>query len=162
MDMQRMPSQKLGGPCSFVIGAILPGLQPAITRAGRHTLAFRPNEFLIESLRDHSTLSVIWLLTKLCERARSSFASSGPTWFGFTREENPEAEADILVLVDGKAMVCEVKSSWRALRSSDLSDFVTLAGRLRPDAALLGIMEAGSGPTSELDAAEGQLRCPRD
>ena len=61
------------------------------------------------------------------------------------------------MLVDGKAMLCEVKSSWRGLRSSDLSDLVTLAGRLRPDVALLGIMEAGSGPTSELDAARGQL-----
>jgi hypothetical protein len=118
---------------------------------------FRPNEFLIESLRDHSVLSLIWLLTKLCERARDSFVFVGPTWFGFTPKESPDAESDLLVLVDGKAMLCEVKSSWRGLRASDLSDFMALAGRLRPDAALLGIMEVGSGPTGELEAAQRQL-----
>jgi hypothetical protein len=118
---------------------------------------FRPNEFLIESLRDHSVLSLIWLLAKLCWEARRSFMFVGPTWFGYTREDDPEAEADLLAVVDGKAVLCEVKSSWRGLRSSHISELVALAIRLRPDVALLGIMEAGAGPTNDLQSAKAQL-----
>src|SRR5579864_208941 len=119
---------------------------------------FRANEFLIESLRDHSVLSLIWVLSALGERSRRSFIFVGPTWFGFTRESrSPDAEADLLVILDGQAMLCEIKSSWHALRPTDISDFVALASRLRPDIALLGVMEAGPGPTTDLTAAREQL-----
>jgi hypothetical protein len=105
---------------------------------------FRPNEFLIESLRDHSVLSLIWVLSALSVRARRSLIFIEPTRFGFDpASQKTGGEADLLVLLDGKALVCEVKSSWRALRTSDISDFVALASRLRPDCALLGVMEAG-------------------
>jgi hypothetical protein len=118
---------------------------------------FRPNEFLIESLRDHSVLSLVWALSLLCERSRTSFIYVGPTWFGFTHESAPDAEADLLVLLDGQAFLCEVKSSWRRLRASDVADLVVLAKRLRPNTAVLAVMEAGSGLTSELTAARAQL-----
>jgi len=81
----------------------------------------------------------------------------GPTWFGYIREEDPEAEADLLAVVDGKAVLCEVKSSWRGLRSSHISELVAQAIRLRPDVALLGIMEAGAGPTNNLQSAKAPL-----
>jgi hypothetical protein len=119
---------------------------------------FRPNEFLIESLRAHSILSLIWLLTRLSEEARRSFIFMGPTCFGYTQEERPEAEADLLLVIDGRVFLCEVKSSWRVLRSSDITDLVALATRLRPDVALLGIMEArGGGPANELQSAKAEL-----
>lgn len=119
---------------------------------------FRPNAFLIESLRDRSVLSLIWALSALCLRSRHSFAFVEPTWLGFHAESNAtDAEADLLLVVDGRAVLCEVKSSWRDLRTSDLNDFVTLAHRLRPDAALLAVMERGSGPTAELATARKQL-----
>ena len=119
---------------------------------------FRANEFLIESLRDHSVLSLVWVLTALCERSRRSLIFVEPTWFGFTRESSsPDAEADLLVILDGQAMLCEVKSSWHALRPSDIADFVALAIRLRPDIALLGVMESGPGPAVDLAAAREQL-----
>jgi hypothetical protein len=118
---------------------------------------FRPNGFLTESLRDHSVLSLIWTLTVLRDRARSSFLYSGPTWFGYSEDQNPSAEADLLVLSDGEAIVCEVKNSWRALRSSDINDLVALATRLRPDKAILAVMEKGEGPVVELAAARSQL-----
>jgi hypothetical protein len=63
----------------------------------------------------------------------------------------------LLVILDGEAMLCEVKSSWHGLRLADISDFVKLAGRLRPDIALLAVMEVGSGPTDDLAAAKAQL-----
>jgi hypothetical protein len=119
---------------------------------------FRPNEFLIESLRDRSVLSLIWVLSAFCQRSRSSLIFVEPTWFGFTHEsEGPDGEADLLVVVDGQAMLCEVKSSWHGLRSTHLTDFVALAKRLRPDTALLAVMEAGPGPESELAAARAEL-----
>jgi len=119
---------------------------------------FRPNEFLIESLRDHSILSLIWALSALRQRAQRSFIFVKPTWFGFTEEATrPDAEADLLVLLDGKAVLCEIKSSWHGLRISDIEDLVKLALRLRPDVALLGVMEKGTGPTTKLESARQQL-----
>ncbi len=119
---------------------------------------FRPNEFLIESLRDRSVLSLVWVLSALRERSRRSFIFIEPTCFGFTREsEATSAEADLLVLSDGRAILCEVKSSWHSLRPGHITEFVALASRLRPDTALLAVMEAGSGPASGLAAAQKQL-----
>jgi hypothetical protein len=119
---------------------------------------FRANEFLIESLRDHSVLSLVWVLAALCQRSRRSLVFVEPTWFGFARDStSPDAEADLLVILDGKAMLCEIKSSWHALRPADITNFVALASRLRPDIALLGVMEAGPGPVADLAAAREQL-----
>jgi hypothetical protein len=119
---------------------------------------FRPNEFLIESLRDHSVLSLVWVLSALCERSRHSLIFVEPMWFGFTRgSSSPDAEADLLVVLDGQAMLCEVKSSWHGLRPAHIIDFVALASRLRPDTALLAVMEAGQGPAADLAAARAQL-----
>lgn len=119
---------------------------------------FRPNEFLTESLRDHSVLSLIWVLSALCARSRRSIIFVEPTMFGFTpQSDSSDAEADLLVVLDGQAVLCEVKSSWHALRLTDIEDFVTLARRLRPDIALLAVMEGGSGPSANLNAARTQL-----
>lgn len=109
-------------------------------------------------MRDHSVLSLVWVLSALCERARRSFIFVEPTWFGYTNEsEEPGAEADLLVVLDGRAILCEVKSSWHSLRLTDISDFVALAIRLRPDTALLAVMEDDIGPEADLLAAKKQL-----
>jgi hypothetical protein len=70
---------------------------------------------------------------------------------------DPDAEADLLVLLDGQATLCEIKSSWRSLRTAHIDEFVALAVRLRPDIALLAVMEAGPGPAAQLAAARAQL-----
>jgi hypothetical protein len=119
---------------------------------------FRPNEFLIESLRDHSVLSLVWALSALCERSRNSLIFVEPMWFGFKPESrSSDAEADLLVILDGHALLCEVKSSWHGLRPAHITDFVALARRLRPDTALLAIMEKGPGPVADLAAAQTRL-----
>ncbi len=122
---------------------------------------FRPNEFLIESLRDHSVLSLIWVLTTMVDSAKQSIIYSGPTSFGFDPDrELPDAEADLLVLKDGKAFLCEVKSSWTGLRPADIENLVKLSERLRPDVALLAVMEVGDGSASNMaliDKAKLQL-----
>jgi hypothetical protein len=120
---------------------------------------FRPNEFLIESLRSRSVLSLVWLLSALCDRATSSFMYLGPTCFGYSPDSrNPDVEADLLAVVDGESILCEVKSAWRSLRAAHIEDFVHLAKRLRPDRAILAVMEKGSHLDEEMWTAETALK----
>ncbi|WP_338801899.1 hypothetical protein V9L13_06390 [Pseudomonas sp. RSB 5.4] len=120
---------------------------------------FRPNEFLIESLRSRSVLSLVWLLSALCDRANSSFMYLGPTCFGYSPDSrNPDVEADLLAVVDGESILCEVKSAWRSLRAAHIEDFVHLAKRLRPDRAILAVMEIGVRLEEEMRTAETALR----
>ncbi|MBK7464651.1 MAG: hypothetical protein IPJ50_19405 [Betaproteobacteria bacterium] len=120
---------------------------------------FRPNEFLIESLRSHSVLSLVWVLSALLDRAHSSFMYLGPTCLGYSQDyDNPDAEADLLAIVDGESILCEVKSAWRSLRTVHVEDFVGLAKRLRPDRAILAVMEEGKRLDDEIRNAEGALK----
>lgn len=113
---------------------------------------------MIESLRDHSVLSLVWVLSALRERSRHSLIFVEPTSFGFTPEAaSPDAEADLLVVLDGRAMLCEVKSSWHGLRPAHITDLVALTRRLRPDVAMLAVMEAGPGPAAVLAEARAHL-----
>jgi hypothetical protein len=120
---------------------------------------FRPNEFLIESLRSRSVLSVVWLLSALCERAKTSFIYLGPTCFGYSPDSrNADVEADLLAVVDGESILCEVKSAWRSLRGAHIEDFVHLAKRLRPDRAILAVMEKNRQLDEEMRTAEASLK----
>ncbi len=120
---------------------------------------FRANEFLLDSLRTHSTLSVIWTLSALKRRARQAFTFLGPTAFGYTASDMPSAEADLLVLLDGKAVLCEVKASWSSVRKDDIVNLVALAKRIRPDIAVFAVMEEDGKARfkAQLEDAETQL-----
>ena len=103
---------------------------------------FRPNEFLVESLRDHGVLATVWVMEELRNRAYRSLIFVEPTWFGYTPEDkSANAEADLIALLDGRALICEVKSSWTGLRTADVQQFVALGTRLRPDAVILAVMQ---------------------
>ncbi|KZD22931.1 hypothetical protein A4A58_05860 [Tardiphaga robiniae] len=120
---------------------------------------FRPSQFLIESLRDHSVLSLLWALSALQSRSMQSFLFVEPTWFYFDRDaRKPDAEADLLILLDGKAILCEVKASWSILRRGDITDLVALAKRLRPDVAILAVMDEGRKLEPEINAAAEELK----
>jgi hypothetical protein len=120
---------------------------------------FRPNEFLIESLRSHSVLSLIWALSALCNRARSSFMYLGPTCFGYAEDsKGSDVEADLLAIVDGESILCEVKSSWRSLRAVHVGGFVEQAKHFRPDRAILAVMEGGAKFNDEIRNAEAELK----
>jgi hypothetical protein len=119
---------------------------------------FRPNEFLLDCLRSHSVLSLIWVMAALQDRAKQSFIYAGPTCFGFTSDyDHPDAEADLLAVVDGKTILCEIKSAWRSLRAVHIKDFVSLAKRLKPDHAIMAVMENGSRFNNELQEAGVEL-----
>lgn len=119
---------------------------------------FRPNEFLIESLRSHSVLSLVWLLSALSMRAKNSFIYMEPSCFGYGKDNGKsDAEADLLVVIDGKAILCEIKSAWRSLRTDDLDSLVALAIRLRPDRAILAVMEIGGKLLDRIEVAKKTL-----
>src|ERR1700730_1717542 len=111
---------------NWVIAALSPELSCEVCKQSAQAPVdirwlFRANEFLIESLRDHSVLSLIWALSAFCQRARRSLIFVEPTWLGFTNgSADPDAEADLLLILDGKAVLCEVKSSWRVLRPAHI------------------------------------------
>lgn len=69
----------------------------------------------------------------------------------------PDAEVDLLAIVDGEAIMCEVKSSWRSLRTCHIEDFIALAIKLRPDIAILAVMEEGERHTAQLALAKAEL-----
>lgn len=118
---------------------------------------FRANDFLIESLRSHSVLSLIWLLSALQNRARTSFFYAGPTAVGFEESENISAEIDLLAVVDGECILCEVKASWKTLRTSDIDKLIACSRRFRPNRAILAVMEDGSALTDKITEAKSAI-----
>lgn len=51
-----------------------------------------------------------------------------------------------------------MKSAWRSLRAAHIKDFVHLAKRLRPDRAILAVMEKGGRFEEEMQSAETALK----
>ena len=116
---------------------------------------FRPNEFLIESLRDRSVLSVVWDLSRLERRAIDSMIYIESVCFGFdTTQRKSNAEADLIVLIDGRTFLCEIKSSWTGVTPKEIDGLVNLALRLRPDVALLAVMDVDKSNRDFLAAKE--------
>src|SRR3954452_8585475 len=102
---------------------------------------------------------MLWVLNTMVMTARSSFTYVGPTGFSFDPDrESLDAEADLLVLRDGQAILCEVKSSWSHLRASDIAKLVSLSKRLRPDVALLAVMDDNTTLRTEQRSAEAELK----
>jgi hypothetical protein len=118
---------------------------------------FRPNAFLVDSLRDHSVLSLIWTTRIIRNRSRRSFVYVGPTWFGFDENsEKLDAEADLLIVQDGQCLICEAKSSWQ-FPKAEIDQFIKLCTRLRPNRALFSVMESGNGHKEWFADASAEL-----
>ena len=49
------------------------------------------------------------------------------------------------------------KASWAIIRASDIASLVALAKRLRPDVALLAVMDTGQKFETEIAAARNEL-----
>jgi hypothetical protein len=103
---------------------------------------FRLNSFITEGLREHGLLASMWCLAKFAERANASFFYLEPHELFYSEESvesrRPDAELDLLVVMDGKVRLCEAKSSSRRIDIAKLAD---LARRLRPDIVTLAVME---------------------
>jgi hypothetical protein len=106
---------------------------------------FRINGFVLEALREHGLLPVIWCLAKCASRANTSFFYIDPHELSFSEESadksKPDAELDLLIVSDGVTRLVEAKASGQGI---DIPTIVQLAQRLRPDMVTLAVMEAGS------------------
>lgn len=106
--------------------------------------AFRLDGFVREGLANHGLLPVVWCVSELRERAKTSFffLPSALLYFEAKSEENrrPDAEVDLIAVADGQTYLCEVKSSARSFGQSESLKFIKLAKRFRPDVAMLAVM----------------------
>jgi hypothetical protein len=127
--------------------------QPAPVSTPWH---FKLNSFVLEGLRDHGLLANLWCLSRLSDQAEASFFFLGPHELFFTTDSTyrarPDAEIDLVVVVDGVVHLCDVKTSNQNI---DLQRFAELARQIRPDVATLAIMEPRS---ARIDRRLDELR----
>jgi hypothetical protein len=106
---------------------------------------FKMNGFILEGIREHGLLPLIWCLSKLADNARDSFFYLDPHEIFFTAEaadqDRPDAELDLLVVSDGIIRMCETKASGRDI---DVGKVVTLAKKLQPHLVTVAVMEPES------------------
>jgi hypothetical protein len=106
---------------------------------------FRMNGFVLEGLREHGLLPVIWCLARCAERANASFFYLAPHELFFTPESadkgEPDAELDLLIVADGVVRLVEAKASGQGI---EIEKTAELAKRLRPNVVTLAVMEATS------------------
>ena len=109
---------------------------------------FQLDGFIHNGLREHGLLPCVWSLVNLNSQAKSSFYFCESVQLFYDQaayeESNPSAEIDLITVVDGLVYLCEVKSSSRGF---SVEKFIEIAKRIRPDVALLAVME---NPTSTL------------
>lgn len=111
-----------------------------------HGWQFRLQGFLQAGVREHGMRAQVWALWELARRAHSSFSFIGPTTLHYKRERddrisNAKQEADLICVSDGSVIMCEAKSSTRAL---DVVSLTSAAQRLLPDEVVLAVMEQDS------------------
>lgn len=110
---------------------------------------FKLNTFVLDGLRAHGLLAYLWCLSRLSDQAQACFFFLEPHELFFIPANadagKPDAEIDLMVVVDSVVRLCEVKTSNQNI---ELEKFADLARRLRPDIATLAIMEPASLSTA--------------
>lgn len=103
---------------------------------------FRLNGFLREGLKEHGLLALVWCLIRLERRARETFWFLGPRDLFIHYPDRggtgPDSEVDLVCIVDGKVLLCEVKNSDREIKIGPL---VEVAKRMRPDRVVLAVFD---------------------
>jgi hypothetical protein len=93
-------------------------------------------------------LAYLWCLSRFSQEAQASFFFLQPHEQFFTTDSDyaskPDAEIDLIVVVDGFVRLCEAKTSNQNVSPEKLA---ALARRLRPDIVTLAIMEPRSTST---------------
>ncbi|MEM7665848.1 MAG: hypothetical protein AAF250_08320 [Pseudomonadota bacterium] len=114
---------------------------------------FQLNDFLKAAIRDHGILATIWCLHALRDRSRSSFYFLPSTNLFLQSPTSarvaPNAEIDLLAVVDGQTYLCEVKSSQR-VSDKELGAFAAVANKIRPNVAMLAILNCDTKRRSAL------------
>lgn len=105
--------------------------------------AFRLSEFVLHAIKDYGVLPIVWCLRTMQEEAHTaSFYFLGPTALFYDtksyEKDEPDAEFDLLVMIDGRVSLCEVKNSDREIDSEKLAE---LALKVRPDEVVIAVMQ---------------------
>jgi hypothetical protein len=108
---------------------------------------FRMNGFLREALQRHGVGPLLWVLARYHKTLRStSLWFDGPlniySDLGSYQRRQPAGDVDLTIVLDGKVTMCEAKASARGLDKP--RETAELFAKLRPDIALLAVMEAPS------------------
>lgn len=107
---------------------------------------FRLNGFLREGLQRHGVGPLFWVLSRMRQRNQSSFWFEGPLDIFFDEDSferrRPQTDIDLTIIDNGRVRMCEVKQSGRQFR--DPEGLATVMGRLRPDVAMIAVMEPPS------------------
>lgn len=110
---------------------------------------FRLNGFLREALQRHGVGPLLWVLARYHKAFRStSLWFEGPlniyADLNSYHQRQPTGDVDLTIVIDGKVTMCEAKASARGLDKPRKT--AELFAKLRPDVALLAVMEAPSAP----------------
>lgn len=104
---------------------------------------FRLNPFLTDAYRQHGSEVALWVLWRLHERARRSlyYIPSIKLWIDKYPEDKvtPDAEVDLIVVVDGEVVMVEVTTS-NTLSDNEIDQLLIAAERIRPDKLMVGIL----------------------
>lgn len=107
---------------------------------------FRLNEFLATCIREHDTLSVVWILGELQRgRGAPSFIFAPQTELFRKYPDNDTARADreidLLCIIDGKVVIGEVKASLAEIDKKELDSLIEVACEIRPDIVVIGALK---------------------
>lgn len=114
--------------------------------------SFRANGYLTRAMREHGLGAVVWCLSALSDRARQSFyflPSVRVTESGGDGSDARSRELDLICVADGRALLCEVKSSAR-VGEADLRKLAEAANLIRPDTCVLAVKASGQRESSGL------------
>ena len=123
---------------------------------------FQLNEFLATSLRDHDTLSLIWALGTLRERADHCFAFLPPTELQRridpTRDRfSSDAEIDLMCIVDGKFIILEAKDAPRQFTEASMRKMDEVARGYLPDKLVIACMSEPARIVPKVDSLRQNL-----
>ena len=114
---------------------------------------FMINGFVQEALREHGLHAVVWALNNCRQNSRSSFFFEGPSDFWLTEPAHTrkaDTDIDLSVVADGRSYIFEVKTSWGQFPPKKQADFIDLMKRIRPEVAVIAIMEPNKTKQTKL------------
>lgn len=108
---------------------------------------FQLNGFLREALQRHGIAPLFWVLARYQQDVKGgSLWFEGPLSIYFDAKafdlRRPASDIDLTIVHDGKVTMCEAKRSARGLGKP--KETAEIFSRLRPDVALIAVMEAHS------------------
>lgn len=123
---------------------------------------FQLNEFLATSLRDHDTLSLVWALGALRERADHCFAFLPP--IELQRRIDPasdrfssDAEIDLMCIVDGEFVIVEAKDAPRQFTATSIKKMEEVARGYLPDKIIIACMSEPDRIVPKVDSVRQSL-----